>query len=143
MLDAFLVGSLGTWDPENDCLLQTVGIGRKYYGTLFKKLCCRDAISGSYEVWASRCRFTVLTCFPPAASNQLKPTAIRYSISLLLPYGIQNVTFLVGNFGTIEQSEQPWQDCMVALNMDWEPMGRISIPLHSVYTIYHYQYHSS
>ena len=55
MLDAFLVGSLGTWDPKNDRLLQKVGIGQKY-GTLFKKLCCRDAISGSYEVWASRCR---------------------------------------------------------------------------------------
>ena len=54
-LDAFVVGSLGTWDPENDRLLPIVGIGRKY-GTLFKKLCCRDAISGSYEVWAARCR---------------------------------------------------------------------------------------
>ena len=54
-LDAFVVGSLGTWDPENDRLLPIVGIGRKY-GTLFKKLCCRDAISGSYEVWAAQCR---------------------------------------------------------------------------------------
>ena len=55
MLDAFIVGSLGAWDPENDHLLSKLGIGRKY-GTLFKKLCCRDAIAGSYEVWASRCR---------------------------------------------------------------------------------------
>ena len=54
-LDAFVVGTLGTWDPENANLMQVVGIGRKY-GTLFKKLCCRDAIAGSYEVWASRCR---------------------------------------------------------------------------------------
>ena len=53
--DAFVVGSLGTWDPENDRLLPIVGIGRKY-GTLFKKLCCWDAISRSYEVWAARCR---------------------------------------------------------------------------------------
>ena len=55
MLDAFIVGSLVAWDPENDHLLSKLGIGRKY-GTLFKKLCCRDAIAGSYEVWASRCR---------------------------------------------------------------------------------------
>ena len=54
-LDAFVVGSLGTWDPENDHLLPVLGIGRKY-GVLFKKLCCRDALAGSYEVWAARCR---------------------------------------------------------------------------------------
>ena len=54
MLDTFLVGSLGAWDPENDHLFPKLGIGRKY-GTLFKKLCCRDAIDGSYAVWASRC----------------------------------------------------------------------------------------
>ena len=35
-LDAFVVGSLGTWDPENDHLLPVLGIGRKY-GVLFKK----------------------------------------------------------------------------------------------------------
>ena len=45
------MGTLGTWDPENDHLLSVIGIGRKY-GILFKKLSCRDAISGSYEVWA-------------------------------------------------------------------------------------------
>ena len=50
-LDAFVVGTLGTCDPENDLLLWAVGIGLKY-GTLFKKLCCHDAIFGSYEVWA-------------------------------------------------------------------------------------------
>ena len=54
-LDVFVVGTLGTWYPENANLMQVVGIGRKY-GTLFKKLCCRDSIAGSYEVWASRCR---------------------------------------------------------------------------------------
>ena len=48
-LDAFVVGMLGTWDPKNDPLLTTLGIGRKY-GTLFRKLCRHDAISGSYEV---------------------------------------------------------------------------------------------
>ena len=62
-LDAFVVGMLGTWDPENDRLLSLIGIGRKY-GNLFKKLCCRDAISGSYEVWACRCRRHFQRSFP-------------------------------------------------------------------------------
>ena len=53
--DTLLVGSLGTWDRENDSLLGKLGIGRKYQ-TLFKKLCCRDAIAGSYAVWTHRCR---------------------------------------------------------------------------------------
>ena len=34
-LDTFVVGSLGTWDPENDHLISLLGIGRKY-GALFK-----------------------------------------------------------------------------------------------------------
>ena len=48
-LDALVVGSLGAWDPENDPLLTLIGIGQKY-GTLFKKLCCQDAISGTYDL---------------------------------------------------------------------------------------------
>ena len=55
VLDAFIVGTLGTWDPKNDPLLCKLEIGQRY-GTLFKKLCCRDAIAGSYEVWTSKCQ---------------------------------------------------------------------------------------
>ena len=55
LLEGFLVGSLGTLDPENDSLLTKLGIARKY-GILFKKLCICDAISDSYGVWAARCR---------------------------------------------------------------------------------------
>ena len=62
-LDAFVVGTLGTWDPFHDRLLSLIGIGQKY-GILFKKLCCRDAISGSYEVWACRCRRHFQQSFP-------------------------------------------------------------------------------
>jgi len=54
-LDAFVVGLRGTWDPEKDHLLPIIEIGRKYM-TLFKKLCCWDAISRSYEVCAAGCR---------------------------------------------------------------------------------------
>ena len=55
VLDALLVGSLGTWDKENDSLLGKLGISRKYQ-SLFKKQCCREAIAGSYAVWTYRCR---------------------------------------------------------------------------------------
>ena len=55
VLDAFVVGMLGMWDPKNDPLLRKLGIGRRY-GTLFKKLCCCDTIAGSYEVWTSKCQ---------------------------------------------------------------------------------------
>ena len=55
LLDGFIVGTLGTWVSENDTVLKQLGIGRKYE-PLFKRLCCRDAIAGSYSVWASRNR---------------------------------------------------------------------------------------
>ena len=54
-LDAFVVGTLGKWDPKKDQLLSTLRIGCKY-GILFKKLFYHDAIAGSYEVWVSKCR---------------------------------------------------------------------------------------
>ena len=49
----FIVGSLGSWDPENEDTLKMLGIGRKY-ATLFRKLCCSDAIQGSFKIWKSR-----------------------------------------------------------------------------------------
>ena len=55
LLDGFIVGTLGTWVSENDAVLKQLGIGRKYE-PLFKRLCCRDVIAGSYSVWASRNR---------------------------------------------------------------------------------------
>ena len=55
LLDGFIIGTLGTWVSENDTVLKQLGIGRKYE-PLFKRLCCRDAIAGSYSVWASRNR---------------------------------------------------------------------------------------
>ena len=62
-LDAFFVGTLGTWDPENYHLLSVIGIGR-IYGILFKKLCCRDAISGSYEVVGLPMQEALSAAFP-------------------------------------------------------------------------------
>ena len=40
------MGSQGAWDIENESTLELLGIGR-HYRTLFRKLCCVDAIKGS------------------------------------------------------------------------------------------------
>ena len=52
---AFVVGSLGSWDPKNADVLGALHIGRRY-AVLFRKLCCSDAISGSYDIWRAHCR---------------------------------------------------------------------------------------
>lgn len=49
----FVVGCLGTWDVNNEDTLRMLGIGRKY-ATLFRKLCCTDAIEGSLAIWKTR-----------------------------------------------------------------------------------------
>ena len=80
LLEGFLVGSLGIWDPERlppnqtgDCIYaSTVQEGPGFESQLdprfflwiflsltlilAKKLCVRDTISGSYSVWAAHCR---------------------------------------------------------------------------------------
>ena len=45
-----VVGSLGSWDPDNEDTLKILGIGSKY-AVLFRKLCFSDAINGSLEIW--------------------------------------------------------------------------------------------
>ena len=42
---SIVVGSLGSWDPDNDPILRKLNIG-KNYAVLFRKLCCLDAIKG-------------------------------------------------------------------------------------------------
>ena len=41
---AFVIGSLGTWDPQNSTALRNLHIGYKYT-KLFKKLCVINAIT--------------------------------------------------------------------------------------------------
>jgi hypothetical protein len=53
MIDAFIVGSLGSWDGDNDRVLKRLRIGQKY-ANLFKKLCTVDTIKGSLAVWRSK-----------------------------------------------------------------------------------------
>ena len=38
-VDAFVVGALGSWDPDNDAVLRKLSIGQNY-ATMFRKLCC-------------------------------------------------------------------------------------------------------
>eukprot|EP00731_Ephydatia_muelleri_P037617 Em0521g3a len=52
-VDALVVGSLGSWDPANDRVLTKLGIGRRY-SILFRKLCCTEAIKGSFGIWKAR-----------------------------------------------------------------------------------------
>lgn len=52
-LHAFIVGSLGSWDPENAAALRDLRIGRNY-SHLFKKLCVVDALKGSHCIWLSK-----------------------------------------------------------------------------------------
>eukprot|EP00117_Sycon_ciliatum_P030945 scpid47705/ scgid24297/ Retrovirus-related Pol polyprotein from type-2 retrotransposable element R2DM; Retrovirus-related Pol polyprotein from type II retrotransposable element R2DM; Protease; Reverse transcriptase; Endonuclease len=51
---AFVIGSLGGYDPDNETVLNRLGVARNYT-PLFRKLCVVDAIHGSYEVWRERC----------------------------------------------------------------------------------------
>ena len=52
-----IVGSLGAWDIENESTLELLGIGRRYR-TLFRKLCCVDAIKGSRAIWHTKSQRT-------------------------------------------------------------------------------------
>eukprot|EP00731_Ephydatia_muelleri_P013746 Em0007g1056a len=46
----FIVGSLGSWFPDNDRVLSTLRIGRKY-AALMRRLCVVSAIAGSQNIW--------------------------------------------------------------------------------------------
>ena len=46
----FVIGSLGSWHPENEKLLAQLGMTSRYR-TLFRKLCCADVIQGSCDIY--------------------------------------------------------------------------------------------
>ena len=45
----FVVGALGSWYPRNEAILRALGMTRSYK-SLFRKLCCTDAIKGSTDI---------------------------------------------------------------------------------------------
>ena len=52
-LETFIIGALGSWDPQNIETLKALQIGPKY-ARLFKKLCVSEAIKGSLKIWKSK-----------------------------------------------------------------------------------------
>ena len=52
-VDGFVIGALGSWDPENEPVLKKLSIGRNY-ASIFRKLCCTEAIKGSHGIWKAK-----------------------------------------------------------------------------------------
>ena len=52
MAEAFMVGSLGSWDPENKGVMTALGV-RRHYAQLFGNLSTISAIQGSRQIWAT------------------------------------------------------------------------------------------
>ena len=46
----FIVGALGSWYPQNEMVLNRLGISKGYRG-LMRRFCCQDAIKGSRDIW--------------------------------------------------------------------------------------------
>ena len=46
----FIVGALGSWFPQNEMVLNRLGISKRYRG-LMRRFCCQDAIKGSRDIW--------------------------------------------------------------------------------------------
>ena len=51
---AFIVGTLGFWDTENEYILRMLRIERNY-ARLFRRLCYISAIQGSRKIWQVLC----------------------------------------------------------------------------------------
>ena len=46
----FVIGALGSWHPANEKVLRELGMSKRYR-SLFRKLCCSDAIQGSTNIY--------------------------------------------------------------------------------------------
>ena len=46
----FVIGALGSWHPANEKVLRELGMSKRYR-SLFRKLCCSDAIQGSANIY--------------------------------------------------------------------------------------------
>ena len=46
----FIVGAVGTWFPQNEMVLNRLGVSKRWRG-LMRRFCCQDAIKGSRDIW--------------------------------------------------------------------------------------------
>ena len=46
----FEIGAIGSWHPANENVLRLLGMSKRYR-SLFRKLCCTDAIQGSTNIY--------------------------------------------------------------------------------------------
>ena len=52
MVQALVVGALGSWDPDNKFTLEALQVE----SNTFKKQCVLEAIRGSSAIWNARCK---------------------------------------------------------------------------------------
>ena len=52
-IGAFVVGSLGSWDPANEGIIKSLRIKHTYI-KLFRLLCCSNTIEDSQAIWRAR-----------------------------------------------------------------------------------------
>ena len=52
-IDAIIIGSLGSWDTQNEPLMHRLRISQRYL-KIFRRLCCWQAIHGSYTIWETK-----------------------------------------------------------------------------------------
>ena len=45
-----VIEPLGSWDTNNEAVLRKLSIPRKY-ATIFRRLCCTEAVKGSFSIW--------------------------------------------------------------------------------------------
>lgn len=50
----FVVGALGSWDPDNESVLRILKIGWNH-SRLFRRLCCISSIECSRKIWQAFC----------------------------------------------------------------------------------------
>ncbi|KAM7174680.1 uncharacterized protein RBU57_001206 [Macrochelys suwanniensis] len=70
--DAFLVGALGAWDPCNERVLRTCGVGR-HYARLMRRLMVSDTIRWSRDIYTEH---VAVNRAVPGTDSQLRPDIV-------------------------------------------------------------------
>ncbi|EMP26520.1 hypothetical protein UY3_16392 [Chelonia mydas] len=69
-MDALIIGALGAWDPCNECVLRTCGIGR-HYAWLMRPLMVSDIIRWSRDIYIEHLTDITRRVFSHSGSNIL------------------------------------------------------------------------